>query len=54
MNDLFYVLKNMPERTNPNKPGGKLFVEGNFAAVKEEKLKDKKFTFSGYIQAASA
>jgi len=53
MNDLFYVLKNMPERVNPNKPGGKLFVEGNFAAVKEEKLKDKKFTFSGYIQAAS-
>ncbi|ADM11911.1 uncharacterized protein Eint_071520 [Encephalitozoon intestinalis ATCC 50506] len=54
MNELFYVLKNMPGKVNISKSGGKMFVEGNFVAPKEEKLKDKKFQFSGYIQAAHA
>ncbi|KMV65877.1 hypothetical protein M970_071530 [Encephalitozoon cuniculi EcunIII-L] len=51
MNELFYVLKNMPGKVSISKSGGKMFVEGNFVAPKEEKLKDKKFKFSGYIQA---
>ncbi|AFN83397.1 hypothetical protein EROM_071460 [Encephalitozoon romaleae SJ-2008] len=52
MNELFYVLKNMPGKASISDPEGKMFVEGNFVALKEEKLKDKKFKFSGYIQAA--
>lgn len=51
MNELFYVLKNMPSKISINKSGGKMFVEGSFVTPKEEKLKDKKFKFSGYIQA---
>lgn len=54
MNELFYVLKNMPGKVSISNPEGKMFVEGNFVALKEEKLKDKKFKFSGYIQAAHA
>lgn len=49
INELFYVLKNMPGKTGNKK--GRMFVEGDFIAPEEEKLKDKKFRFSGYVQA---
>jgi hypothetical protein len=49
INELFYVLKNMPEK-GATKAESKVFVEGNFSAPEEKRLKDKKFKFSGYIQ----
>lgn len=49
LDDLFYVLRNMPAKRTNN---GKVLVEGNFSIPEEDKLKNRKFRFSGYIQTA--
>lgn len=50
IDELFYVLKNMPAKSGGS-GRAKMFVEGNFNAPEEEKLRDRRFKFSGYIQA---
>ncbi|EOB15066.1 hypothetical protein NBO_10g0056 [Nosema bombycis CQ1] len=52
MDDLFFVLKNMPNKSK-GKEGKELYVEGDFETPKDNKLDKKKFKFVGLIKSSN-
>jgi len=50
MDDLLFVLKNMPGKVNINKEGKEIYIEGDFIAPKEKNLDEMGYKFSGVIK----
>jgi hypothetical protein len=50
VDDLLYVLKNMPGKVNINKEGKEIYIEGDFFAPKDKKLGQNSFNFSGVLK----
>ncbi|EQB61369.1 hypothetical protein NAPIS_ORF01056 [Vairimorpha apis BRL 01] len=53
VNDLLYVLKNMPGKVNINKEGKEVYIEGDFFTPKEKDLKGNEYKFHGILRAKS-
>ncbi|EQB62403.1 hypothetical protein NAPIS_ORF00011, partial [Vairimorpha apis BRL 01] len=53
VNDLLYVLKNMPGKVNINKEGKEVYIEGDSYTPKEKDLKGNEYKFHGILRAKS-
>ncbi|WUR03231.1 integrase catalytic domain-containing protein [Vairimorpha necatrix] len=54
IDDLLYVIKNMPGKVNINKDGPKIFIEGDFKSPNMKDKKKSEFKFSGVIKSKAS